>query len=186
MNNQYVFIIWNKALFAKDKIINDLSKSFEIQKQFYIEWSKENFEKNLIALYGKKCDNPKQKAIYIGKGKFLVIIIKDNNPVFERREQQHKLVLVNSNVYDKKWLYRKWTAGNFRIHASVTDEETKHDLSILLGNKCNLLIEKTKANETIMRDVENVDDVMAVNDKVSFLETLKDQMKYYYMRLIKK
>lgn len=156
MNNQYVFIIWNKALFAKDRIINDLNDSFEIEKLFYIEWSKNKFEDNLLALYGEKCNNPKEKAFAVGRRKFLVLIVKDNNPIFEDR-QQHKLVKVNSGIYDKKWLYRRWTAGNFRIHASVTDEETRHDLSILLGNNYEIILDRVINDEILKIDaVDNL------------------------------
>ncbi len=156
MDNQYIFIIWNKALFAKDKIISDLKKSFEIKKQFYIKWNKENFEKNLKALYGIKCNNPKQKIRYIGSGKFLILIVKDNNPKFEYRKQQNKDELVNANIYDKKALYRKWTAYNFRVHSSVSDIETKHDLTILLGPDYNNVINNIENNEIINLDTKGI------------------------------
>ena len=156
MDNQYIFIIWNKALFAKERIISDLKKSFEIKKQFYIKWNKENFEKNLYALYGTKCSSPKQKIRYIGSGKFLVLIVQDNNPKYEYRKQQNKDEIVNANIYDKKTLYRKWTAYNFRVHSSVSDIETKHDLSILLGPDYDDVINNNKDNETINLDTKGI------------------------------
>ena len=166
-DNQYIFIIWNKALFAKDKIISDLKKSFEIKKQFYIKWNKENFEKNLKALYGIKCNNPKQKIRYIGSGKFLILIVQDNNPKYEYRKQQNKDELVNSNIYDKKALYRKWTAYNFRVHSSVSDIETKHDLSILLGPDYDNVINSIDNNETINLDTKGIIGFKSVDEFVA-------------------
>jgi hypothetical protein len=169
MDNQYIFIIWNKALFAKDKIISDLKKSFEIKKQFYIKWNKENFEKNLKVLYGIKCNNPKQKIRYIGSGKFLILIVQDDNPKYDYRKQQNKDELVNANIYDKKALYRKWTAYNFRVHSSVSDIETKHDLTILLGPDYNNIINNLKNNETINIDTKGIIGFKSVDE---FIESL--------------
>jgi hypothetical protein len=179
MDNQYIFIIWNKALFAKGKIISDLKKSFEIKKQFYIKWNKENFEKNLYALYGIKCSSPKQKIRYIGSGKFLILIVQDNNPKFEYRKQQNKDELVNANIYDKKALYRKWTAYNFRVHSSVCDIETKHDLSILLGPDYNNVINNVKDNETINLDAKGIIGFKTINEFVDSIN-LFDGSKVEY------
>ena len=169
MDNQYIFIIWNKALFAKERIVSDLEKSFEIKKQFYIKWNKENFEKNLHALYGTKCSSPKQKIRYIGSGKFLVLIVQDNNPKYKYRKQQNKNELVNANIYDKKALYRKWTAYNFRIHSSVSDIETKHDLTILLGPEYNNIINNIENNETINLDTKGIIGFKSIDE---FIESI--------------
>ena len=169
MDNQYIFIIWNKALFAKEKIISDLKKSFEIKKQFYIKWNKENFEKNLYALYGTKCSSPKQKIRYIGSSKFLILIVQDDNPKYEYRKQQNKDELVNSNIYDKKALYRKWTAYNFRVHSSVSDIETKHDLTILLGPDYDNVIDNVNNDETIILDTKGIIGFKSVDE---FIESL--------------
>lgn len=134
MKNTYLFIIWNKALFARDKIIKDIEESFEIKMNFFVEWSKDKFEDNLKAFYGNKMDNPKQKMSYIGTGKFNVLLIEDKNPKFEVIDVNGILQEVNTQVLDKKKLYRKWTADCFRIHCSTNEQETKHDLTVLFGN----------------------------------------------------
>lgn len=133
MNNLYIFIIWNKALWCKDKILNDLKQSFNIKSSFYINWDNKHYEDNLKAFYGRKLGPVKDKILSCGKGKFLFVAVEDNNPSFQERHMYDGNELVNSNIYDKKMLYRKWTAGSHRIHCSDTVEETNHDLSVLFG-----------------------------------------------------
>lgn len=152
MKNTYLFIIWNKALFCKDKILDDLSKDFEIVKSFYMEIPKNNFKESLLAFYGTKASNLDEKIFAIGNGKFYVVIVKDNNPSFEERKTYNGFELVNSKIYDKKWLYRKWTAGSFRIHSSQSENETIHDLSILLSNDFENDIDNINNNDLYYKD----------------------------------
>lgn len=166
MENTYLFLIWNKALWCKDKILKDLSNSFEIIKEIEVNWSKEHFEDNLKALYGRKLGPVEDKVLPCGKGKFSLIIVKDNNPVFEQRKMFDGLEKVNSNIYDKKELYRKWTAGSHRIHCSDTKEENKHDLVILFGKDYKQILDTTA--------IYNLDTkgVLGFNSKEDLLQCL--------------
>lgn len=184
MNNQYIFIIWNRALFCKNKILNDIKKSFIVKKMFYINWDRNEFKNNLKKLYGNKCNDLKQKSFLVGKDKFLVVIVEDKEPKFEDRLQQNVLVKVNSNIYDKKWLYRKWTAGNFRIHASVSEEETIHDLSILLGNNYEEIINKISDEEVLnINAYDYIEDNSVYDNKTNLFNLVKNEIKYLYLKL---
>lgn len=153
MNNLYLFIIWNKALFCKEKIIDDLSNSFTIIKKTYMQWNKDEFKNNLMALYGIKATDLDYKIHCIGKGKFYLILVKDDHAKFVKKQTQLGEEIVNTNIYEKKWLYRKWTAGGFRIHSSVNKEETNHDLTILLGADWNRFINSISNDTIIKKDV---------------------------------
>lgn len=133
MDEQYIFILWNKALFCQKHIVKDLSSSFSIEKIFYNKWSKNDFHNNMMSLYGTKAPNIENKIKAIGTDEFCIIVIKDCNPKFEKRSTYNGMEEVNSSVYDKKWLYRKWTGGQFRIHCTQTKVETAHDLTIMFG-----------------------------------------------------
>jgi len=134
MSEKYVFIIWNKALFCKKKILSDLKKSFHIENVFYIEWNRTSYPDNLKAFYGTKTTDIRKKMDYIGTGPFLVIVLRDEQPQYQMRKVYEGDIEINANIYDKKWLYRQWTAGNFRVHCSTDVAETSHDLTILLGS----------------------------------------------------
>lgn len=166
MENIYLFIIWNKALFAREKIINDLKESFDIQTDIFVEWSRENFDKNLKAFYGFKIDNIKQKTRYIGTGKFNVILVKDDNPSFEVKTINGITQRINTKVLDKKKLYRKWTADCFRVHCSTNKEETDHDLTVLFGDNV--------PNQNISVDTKGVSGFKSISDLKHCLEKFGD------------
>ncbi|MBQ6478132.1 MAG: hypothetical protein IJI44_02055 [Erysipelotrichaceae bacterium] len=152
----YLFLIWNKAFFCKDKILKDLKSSFLIRKTFYIRWSEENFLKNLKAFYGTKTADVKEKARYVGKDLFYVIFVEDPDPLFEQRKTYNGSETVNARIYDKKWLYRKWTGGNFRVHSSQDKKETEHDLTVLLGPDFMKRIDACTMNGMIETDTKGI------------------------------
>ena len=80
MENTYLFLIWNKALYQRQKILNDINNSFEIVKDIYVKWNKKNFPFNLQAFYGRKLGDPKGKMISSGTNEFELILVKDNKP----------------------------------------------------------------------------------------------------------
>jgi len=133
MNNTYLFLIWHSALWCRERIIADISQSFEIEKDIFVTWSDNKFSDNLKAFYGRKIENIEDKISIIKKGNFEVLIVKDNDPKYDYRNTHDGQMYVNTKVFDKKDIYRNWTARNFRIHSSCNEEELKHDLVVLFG-----------------------------------------------------
>ena len=80
MENRYLFLLWNKALFKEKEIVEDINNSFNIDKIFYINWNKENYDTDLKSLYGHRLGSPIEKIIPCGKDKFLFILVEDKNP----------------------------------------------------------------------------------------------------------
>ena len=156
MSEKYIFIIWNSALFCKKRILNDLSNNFVIEKIIPIKWKKNNYENNLKALYGSKAPNLKDKADTLKRDVFYLVVINDENPNYEIRKTYNGEEAVNSNVYDKKQLYRRWTAGNFRVHCSQTQKETMHDLTVLFGPGFQEVINKQKQDDLFTQDTKGV------------------------------
>lgn len=170
MNNQYIFIIWNKALWCKDRILNDLKEIFSINKTLYIKWDKEYYIDNLNSLYGRKIGSAKEKIAYCGNKEFLLVIVKDDNPKYESRQMYDGIEQVNSNIYDKKMLYRKWTAGGHRIHCSDTIEETKHDLAVLFGSNYEEILNNTKDNTTLHLNTKSIIGFNDINEIIDNLQ----------------
>lgn len=177
MKDSYLFIIWNKALYQKEKIINDINESFEIVKDVYIKWNKDNFPLNLQAFYGRKLGDPKGKMISSGTNEFELILVKDHHPNIELRKSYDGEMYVNTNIYSKKQLYRSWTCGSHRIHSSDNQEEGNHDLVILFGPNYQEILDKYKNNETINLDTKGIVGFDYVDD-------IKDSLKLYGNNII--
>ena len=41
---------------------------------------------------------------------------------------------MNSILFDKKQLYRKWTGGGHKVHTSNSEEESFHDIYFIRQN----------------------------------------------------
>lgn len=170
MENTYLFLIWNKALYQRQKILNDINNSFEIVKDIYIKWNKNNFPLNLQAFYGRKLGDPRGKMISSGTNEFELILVKDNNPNIELRNTYDGKSYVNTNIYDKKQLYRSWTCGSHRIHSSDSEEEVKHDLVILFGPNYQEILNNCNDNEILNIDTKGIAGFNNIDD---FKESLK-------------
>lgn len=149
MNEKHLFIVWNNALFCKNRILDNLASKFVINNYFYVDWQDSKFAENIKAFYGIKTNNVERKIRNVGKGKFLVIIANDDNPIYEYRKTYFGEEKVNSKIYDCKALYRKWTGGNFRVHSTQNKAEVEHDLTILFGPNFDQFINKIEKNTTI-------------------------------------
>lgn len=172
MKDIYLFIIWNKALYQRERIINDINNSFEIVKDVYIKWNKNMFPLNLQAFYGRKLGDPKGKMMSSGTNEFELVLVKDNHPNIELRKSYSGESYVNTNIYDKKQLYRSWTCGSHRIHSSDNEEEVNHDLVVLFGPNYLELLNKYKNNEIINLDTKGMVGFDSIDD-------FKDSLKLY-------
>ena len=129
----HLMIIWKNALSKKEEILKDLENNFKIRNKYYINWSKKNYSKNLSRFYGTALPDGCDKETHCGRGKFLLLILEDENPKYEERLTSHGNEVVNVNMFDKKTEYRKLTGGGHKIHATNNEDETNHDLTLLLG-----------------------------------------------------
>jgi len=65
-----------------------------------------------------------------GKSKFVIYIIKDNQPLYQERQTSKGRRKVNVNMFDLKISLRKITGG-YKIHATDNIQETKVNLKAL-------------------------------------------------------
>ena len=135
MEEIHLFIIWSKALNKKAEIVEDISKKFLICDIFNITWSRDSFSKNLSRFYGQNLPKNSSKEKHCGTGTFCCIIVKDRLPVYEVRETSKGARVVNVKLFDSKQLYRDWTGGGHKIHATDDVEETKTQLALLFNKK---------------------------------------------------
>lgn len=136
-SSKHIFIIWENSLFKSEAIIELINKKFQITDIYQMKWQKKYFTENIRRFYGATLPDPVKKTKTCGTGEFLVILVIDHNPNFKKRGTSYGPQIVNANIYDEKFKYRKLIGGAFAIHGSNTEKETNHDLTLLLGKNLN-------------------------------------------------
>lgn len=162
--NLYLYIIWSTAYYKKTEILEDINKTFKVHKIIEIAWTKDKFAENLSRFYGQKLPKNSFKEKACGKEPFTLVVFEDEKPNFEmRKTSRGKEERVNSRVFDKKLLYREWTYPqegriHSRIHGTNSYEETKHDLTLLLGmSPQDFIVKKDDMPDKICQDIVGAD-----------------------------
>ncbi|MCI8273617.1 MAG: hypothetical protein HFJ55_06010 [Clostridia bacterium] len=163
----HLFILWENAIYKKQEILAEIKEKFDIINVYEIEWSQEKFIENIIRFYGTNLPNAEEKAEHCGKGKFLLIIVNDENPIYEKRNTSTGEKVVNINMFDCKEMFRQMTGGGHKVHATNDEIETNHDITLLLDkNLKDYLKEITKEEEiiSIKKDLFGAENWKSVND----------------------
>lgn len=139
----HTLIIWPNAMNKEQFILNDLKKSFKIKRFFSMNWTKEEFLKNLYIFYASmdaaKLDTIAYKNMIANKvkvngtGIFDVLVVEDSKPKIEHTKTIGGECDANSNIYAKKTYYRSLTKPGYKIHSSNNTEETTRDLLSLFN-----------------------------------------------------
>ena len=173
----HIIIIWEKGLEKLSHIIYDLENSFKVLDVKKNIWNKKNFSNNLSRFYGEKLPDGSFKEKHCGNGPFISVIIKQDNPIYEKRKTSRGVFLVNSNLYDKKQLYRQWTGGGHKVHTSNDVAEANHDMFFIFGTKSSSYLEIKNWNKEIKEynsKVKGVDGWKNFDDMFSFINKLSD------------
>ena len=132
----HLLIIWEFGRYQQTKIIQDLKEHLKIIDCYEIEWSPQSVPNNFTRFYGVNLPNKSFKERECGRGKFLLLLLIDEQPHYEHRMTSHGDELVNVKMFDLKSKYRSWTGGGHKIHGTTSQKETNHDLTLLLGINC--------------------------------------------------
>ncbi|MBR3152593.1 MAG: hypothetical protein IKF52_03195 [Clostridia bacterium] len=149
MKEVHLFILWENARNKEKEILNDIKSSFRIIGMYNIKWEKDTFSENLTRFYGTNLPKNSYKEEHCGNGDFLLIVVEVDNPIYEERETSKGLQIVNTNMFDKKSLYREMTGGGHKVHATNSETETNHDLTLLLGKNINDYLNELETNNEI-------------------------------------
>ena len=142
----HLFIIWEKAQYKRKEILDDIGTWSEIIDVINVQWSQEEFSRNMSRFYGQKLPKGSHKEKHVGRGIFTIVIIKDT-PKYEKRKTSRGYdEVVNINMFDSKQKYRKWTGGGHKIHATDSITETIHNVMLLLDSTYESYAEKDKWN----------------------------------------
>ena len=153
----HLFILWSKANYERKNILSDIDSKFTILDIYNISWNKNKFSENLSRLYGESLPKNSNKEQHCGNDTFTCAIVRDQNPLYKTRQTSKGIRVVNVNLFDAKKLYRSWTGGGHKIHATDDIEETRIQLMLLLKKKYdNYLI----LNETSVIEKEYNEDLI--------------------------
>lgn len=134
---KHLFIIWEKALFKKDEITDNIKHNFEVIFESFYCWDKKTFSDDISNFYGTNLKNSKSKIKHCGNGPFYLIVVLDKNPRYKIRNTSNGFCYVNSNVFDKKLEFRKMVGGGHKIHATNNSNEYEIDIKKLFKNNWN-------------------------------------------------
>jgi len=144
MKEIHLLIVWSKALNKKEKILDDLCNKFDILEVINVTWTLDKFSENLSRFYGENLPKNSEKEKHCGNGTFTCIIVRDNHPVYDLRKTSKGSKIVNTNLFDIKQLYREWTGGGHKIHATDDIMETKLQLALLFRKDYNNYLSMNK------------------------------------------
>ena len=101
----------------------------------------------MLRFYGTNLPNIKEKAEHCGYGKFLLIIVEDEKPIYEKRNTTKGEKIVNINLFDSKEKFRELTGGGHKVHATNDEIETNHDITLLLDKNLEDYMKQEEINE---------------------------------------
>ncbi len=129
----HLFIIWEAARKYEKEIIQQIETKFSIMQTFSITWSPYLISRNFTRFYGESLPDDSDKELHCGGGEFKLVVVMDNNPVYEERKTSKGHKTVNTNMFDTKSKLRALTGGGHKIHGTDNQQETKHNLALLIG-----------------------------------------------------
>ncbi len=163
----HIVLVWEKGLDQIDPILSDLKDNFQILDVSKVNWSDAFFSNNLSRFYGEKLSDGSFKEKHCGRGPFVVIILKQDNPIYDFRKTSRGDERVNSILFDKKEIYRGWTGGGHKVHASNNILESSHDIFFLFQKSLNHFLNKDEWGGVIE---DKVVDIAGYNGWVDFNE----------------
>ena len=181
---RFLFVIWEKARKVEPQLLQAISARFRIVRKFEVVWPRRYFTANLASFYGWKdwfCWW--NKARKCGRGSFLAIEVEDPAPKWVHGVDTfgHGLML-NANVRDLKKTLRSMTGHSNRVHASMTREETAHELAALAAIDANGHI-PFKAIRYAPRDVDRMISIVFCVQITPIPYCLSDfQRKYFIIK----
>lgn len=183
MSELHLFILWERARYQQEKILDDIREHFSIVKLYEISWTPEMVSSNLTRFYGENLPSHSDKEQECGVGPFLLVIVRDEHPNYEYRETSHGKEKVNINMFDGKAKYRSWTKGGHKIHGTNTTQETNHNLTMLLGMNTEDFLQQVKPDaeqiEPLQRDVTGARGWKSVQE---LFYVLNNTVRYVIMR----
>ncbi|MBO4286878.1 MAG: hypothetical protein J5985_01790 [Kiritimatiellae bacterium] len=179
----FLYLLWEEARDHEEEILADIRAHFNVLKRFEVTWPQREFIEHLEAFYGHTSAIWRAKANRDGMGSFLVILVEDEHPRFERRKSLGGVEQeVDVNVYDAKKRYRKLLKSKDRVHSSVTLAETRHNFCLLTGRTLADWLAEEKADGALVRLVSEQPRYWGWKSLEQVFTVLNECMDYVVLR----
>lgn len=130
----HLFVLWENARVEEERILSDIRARFEVLAEVEAEWPKDiGAEQGFRRFYGTFLADAAGKARRAGEGRFLIVVVRDNAPVYKMVETARGLEKVDVNIFSQKYVYRDWVGGQHRVHGTNSPEEARRDVMLLTG-----------------------------------------------------
>jgi len=139
----HIVAVWERALPALDRILDDAARRFVIHDVVRVTWRPDCFRRNLVRLYGTALPADSDKERECGPGPFVVIVVGDEQPQTVARRGQGAWAPANAALLRAKRRYRRWAGGSYRVHTTLTTHEAEKDAVLVLGEQLGALRTRT-------------------------------------------
>lgn len=130
----HAFVIWPKAMGAKDRILADMRAHAEVLAAVTAAWPADVSPSDAYArFYGPNLADAVGKVKRAGAGEFCIVIVRIAEPAYDWRMTQRGYEFVNLPMFDMKWKYREWVGGLHRVHGTNSVAEARRDVMLLTG-----------------------------------------------------
>ncbi len=171
-----LFVIWPIGRSSAGPILDDLIHRFEVLDLIEVTWSDHLVRRNYERFYSDLDVAGVYHELNKGRGPFLTVVVRDENPVFETRQTTRGVRPVSANFVDAKLHYRN-ELGNMSVHCGENEWESTRDLTVLLGLTPSQLdaaepIDGRAPMRSIHRDPTGSDGWSSVNEMLTFLNPI--------------
>ena len=132
MSELYLFVLWENARCAEDRIMADIGRHVSVKAVLPQRWPGDA-QAGYARFYGAKAALAAGKEKSCGSGEFLTIIVEDGNPRYGWQETSRGTEYVNLRIFLMKQRYRRWANGSHAVHATNSVRETARDIFLLTG-----------------------------------------------------
>lgn len=129
----HLFVLWQKARFAEERILADMRREFEIVFTRTMRFEDE-VGRSYLRFYGPSLPDARRKIRSCGGGAFRIIIVRDSRPDYRKVDGRSQSILSNAHTVELKYKYRKMAGGHHRVHGTDTSAEFTRDVFLLTGH----------------------------------------------------
>lgn len=175
----HVVVLWPRAVEHADAIFADLRERFRMLEVVRIEWEPSAFARCLSRFYEDSTmafGSTKQE--HVGTGAFLLAVVEDEGPSYERRRTTRGRAVVHAAMFDAKAEYRRLTGGGHLVHGSVTAAEGDRDLFFLLRRRASEFAHAEAWDGVVKQHRGNVLGVDGWHDRRELLLDLELSLPY--------
>jgi len=182
----HFFIIWNNGRHKEKEILADIGEHFEILEGFDIRWNPKKATNNFCRLFNVHQQAGQKYAEECGKGRFLLVTVWDDHPVYDVADTLDGFEWANTNVLKtaERFRAREHHKNAPTVTTSVRPEEVNRSMTLLLGKNTAdyLAAVHTPWNGSIQKMDKDVPGADGWNNVEEVFYVLNNTVNYVILR----